>query len=189
MFSIKDKLSGLISGFVPSAAAYNLSDDVGFPTRNAASKSTDDVLHGGAGDDRLVGGDGNDRLHGGAGDDRLVGGDGNDRLSGGAGDDVMDGGAGNDLAFGGAGDDLYAFGSGDGSDQFSGGSGWTDTISLEGTPSNSSPFKGWSLQLDDDSHIEMSGNGMLDLSEDAAGVITFDDGSELIFTGVDQIEW
>ncbi len=102
----------------------------------------------------------------------------------------MDGGSGNDIAIGGAGDDLYIFGAGDGSDQFSGGSGWTDTISLEGgTPSNSSPFKGWSLQLDDDSHIEASGAGVLDLSEDASGVIQFDDGSELIFTGVDQIEW
>lgn len=51
------------------------------------------------GDDRLIGGIGNDRLNGGNGDDELIGGDGNDRLDGGAGADFMRGGLGNDTYF------------------------------------------------------------------------------------------
>jgi Ca2+-binding RTX toxin-like protein len=75
------------------------------------------ILVGGAGNDLLFGGDGNDSisggagadlLYGGAGDDTLNGGTGRDRLSGGSGDDVLitvdgeldyvNGGAGHDRA-------------------------------------------------------------------------------------------
>ena len=47
-------------------------------------------------DDILRGGAGNDRLYGVDGDDQLYGGPGNDRLSAGEGDDLIDGGNGND---------------------------------------------------------------------------------------------
>ncbi|TIM81185.1 calcium-binding protein, partial [Mesorhizobium sp.] len=57
------------------------------------------TLVGGAGNDTLNGGIGNDILVGGAGDDALTGGAGNDRLDGGAGDDALTGGAGNDLYY------------------------------------------------------------------------------------------
>lgn len=75
-----------------------------------------EVVHGTAGDDRLVAGaadavlrgdDGNDRLTGGAGADRLAGGAGDDVLTGGAGNDTLDGGTGADRLAGGAGNDLY----------------------------------------------------------------------------------
>ena len=60
---------------------------------------------GGAGDDTLRGGPGNDTLRGNAGDDVLHGGPGNDTLRGNAGDDVLHGGAGADRLFAGAGAD------------------------------------------------------------------------------------
>jgi uncharacterized delta-60 repeat protein len=65
-----------------------------------------DVLTGGAGDDRLFGEEGDDSLNGGKGNNLLVGADGNDKLTGGTGRDVLFGGAGLDKLSGGAGDDL-----------------------------------------------------------------------------------
>jgi hypothetical protein len=53
-------------------------------------------VRGGAGDDRLAGGDGTASLDGGHGDDQLTGGAGNDGLGGGAGSDVIRGGGGRD---------------------------------------------------------------------------------------------
>jgi hypothetical protein len=53
------------------------------------------TVNGGAGDDVLVGGPGNDTLAGGAGDDVPIGGGGQDQLDGGTGDNVIiPGGAG-----------------------------------------------------------------------------------------------
>ncbi len=48
-----------------------------------------DTLIGGAGNDLLIGGDGNDTLIGGAGNDFLIGGKGADRLVGSAGNDIL----------------------------------------------------------------------------------------------------
>lgn len=63
-----------------------------------------DRLVGGGGDDKLVGGPGIDYLVGRAGDDSLFGGPGADRLFGGPGDDHLLGDSGNDTLFGGAGE-------------------------------------------------------------------------------------
>jgi hypothetical protein len=77
---------------------------------------TDDVLNGGAENDRLYGRNGNDTLNGlggidhldgGANDDTLHGGNGNDTLVGGGGNDFLDGGTGNDAMSGGRGYDLF----------------------------------------------------------------------------------
>jgi hypothetical protein len=54
------------------------------------------AVHGGAGDDELVGGQAGVRLYGGPGDDRLVGGANSDQLDGGGGRDELHGGAGDD---------------------------------------------------------------------------------------------
>jgi hypothetical protein len=54
-------------------------------------------LDGGAGDDRVTGGELGDDLRGGAGDDRLDGGAGNDQITGDAGRDTLIGGLGDDL--------------------------------------------------------------------------------------------
>ncbi len=47
------------------------------------------IVNGGAGDDVIIGGDGNDTITGGDGDDVLIGGPGNDLLDGGAGDNIL----------------------------------------------------------------------------------------------------
>lgn len=80
-----------------------------------------DNLDGGAGNDIIYAGGGDDLVHGNVGDDILYGQDGNDKLYGDAGNDVAYGGAGNDLLEGGEGDDrLYGE---DGNDTLHGGPG------------------------------------------------------------------
>jgi Ca2+-binding RTX toxin-like protein len=91
------------------------------------------VLYGGAGDDRLIGGDGvgylygqdgadlitggsmTDYLYGGAGTDSLAGGAGGDRLYGGIDADRLQGGSSADLLYGGAGIDTYLLDAAEGS--------------------------------------------------------------------------
>jgi Ca2+-binding RTX toxin-like protein len=72
-------------------------------------------LHGGAGNDVLIGGGGSDQifgeqgidsLHGGRGNDVILGGNGNDALFGGLGRDVLIGGNGRDRLFGQQDDDV-----------------------------------------------------------------------------------
>ena len=106
-----------------------------------------DTLFGGAGDDFLNGGNGNDRLHGEAGLDTVFGWRGDDLLDGGAGDDFLYGDSfgllaaefdGHDTLLGGSGDDgLWGEGGndriegGDGDDNLDGGAG--DDV-LDGGP-------------------------------------------------------
>jgi len=78
-------------------------------------------LDGGAGEDKIAGGDGWDKLDGGNGDDILTGGKGRDALWGGAGDDQIHGGSDHDKLYDGAGNDLL-----------SGGSGWDQLYSALG---------------------------------------------------------
>src|SRR5205823_2301903 len=65
-------------------------------------------MDGGAGNDRLYGGDGNDTLSGGAGNDDVRGHAGADVLDGGDGNDTVNGYSGADILHGGAGDDSLA---------------------------------------------------------------------------------
>jgi len=157
-----------------------------------------DFLDGGSGDDELKGGKGDDTLLGGAGEDKLEGEDGNDILYGGADDDEIKGGKGNDTLRGGTGDDLlegedgndiFLFGTGDGSDEVKGGgNGWTDIIRLENEDGTSLSSDDWTLSLDSGS-IQSSDDDEMVLSEDASGVITLTDGSEISFEGIERIEW
>jgi Ca2+-binding RTX toxin-like protein len=71
-----------------------------------------DLMVGGGGDDHLNGGSGNDAIYGRGGNDDLNGGSGNDWMSGGNGNDVLRGGSGNDWQFGGNGNDVLVGGSG-----------------------------------------------------------------------------
>ncbi|MDK2127224.1 calcium-binding protein, partial [Parachitinimonas caeni] len=81
----------------------------------------------GAGNDRLIGGNGNDSLNGGAADDRLEGGNGADTLRG---------GAGNDQLIGGRGDDTYVIAAGEGQDVIDNSGGGNDVILFEGIASS-----------------------------------------------------
>lgn len=70
-------------------------------------------------------------LHGGAGDDTIIGSQGADTIFGEDGNDVVIGGRGNDSAFLGDGNDTFVWNPGDGSDSVDGGAG-TDTLLFNG---------------------------------------------------------
>ena len=89
-----------------------------------------DVLSSTAGDNILVGGEGNDTLIGGVGNDILRGGAGDDRLEAIAGNNILRGGVGNDSLLGGSGNDRLVGGQGNNSVQ--GGSGNDTLISSSG---------------------------------------------------------
>jgi Ca2+-binding RTX toxin-like protein len=88
-------------------------------------------LFGGAGNDTLTGGSGNDMLFGQADNDTLLGKGGADLLFGGAGNDVLTGGDGDDQMFGEAGNDRMIWNPGDDNDLMEGGDG-TDTAEVNG---------------------------------------------------------
>lgn len=164
----------------------------------------DDILIGGTGEDQLYGGDGDDSLYGGADRDNLYGDAGDDHVEGGAGDDTLEGGDGADTLWGGTGNDqlvgddgsdVFTYGAGDGNDSVQGGAGWTDVIQLDGM---SGPIAvnggavtgaGWTMVLDGGHGIVASGGGVIDLTADAQGVITFDDGGSLTFQEVERITY
>ena len=145
-----DAIINIAMGQTNAALMKGLTGDV------TSIKPNNDVIDGGAGDDRIFtmsgddqasGGDGNDRiwgaagkdalfgdagddeLNGGSGDDALSGGDGNDKLIAGSGNDVLADGAGNDQVIGGAHNDIFIAGEGD--DVYNGGSG-VDVIDFSG---------------------------------------------------------
>ncbi|MGI9489417.1 MAG: DVUA0089 family protein [Geminicoccaceae bacterium] len=134
---------------------------------------------------------------GSTGDDTLAGGAGSDVLHGLSGSDTLNGGAGDDTLLGGDGADLFILLQGQGNDAISGGAGggWTDTIELQdGSGGNAIGTYGsdWTVQLDSGS-VESTGsdaqNSWLDLTDDAAGTITMQDGTEIDFTGIEHIQW
>ena len=142
------------------------------------------------GNDTLSGGAGSDTLHGGGGDDTLSGGEGNDSLFGETGNDTLSGGTGNDLMDGGAGDDTFLVGGNEGHDQIVGGTGggWTDTIDLQGFTGEAREV-GWTLQLDPASSVTSQGADYLEMTNDSSGSITFDDGGQIDFEGIERIAW
>ncbi len=146
---------------------------------NVTGSSYDNSLTGNSGDNILVGGSGDDTLDGGSGNDTLYGGDGSDTLTG---------GAGNDVAHGQVGNDLFLFSEGDGDDTIYGGDagGWTDVVDLSGVDVGSLA-PGW-LTLTSGT-VEETGADHMALSEDAAGMITLNDGSVMTFEGIERVEW
>jgi Ca2+-binding RTX toxin-like protein len=70
-------------------------------------------IHGGQGDDTLIGSVNDDTIYGGAGNDSIGGGAGDDWIAGGAGSNTLRGGAGNDTITAGAGSNLINGGPGD----------------------------------------------------------------------------
>jgi Ca2+-binding RTX toxin-like protein len=104
-------------------------DTISLDESNGALPSAQ--LFGGAGNDTITGGSGNDQLFGGAGNDILNGKGGNDLLFGGDGNDTLIGGAGDDQVFGQGGNDTMIWNPGDGTDLFEGGDG-NDTAVVNG---------------------------------------------------------
>jgi len=88
-------------------------------------------LFGGAGNDTLTGGSGNDMLFGQAGNDTLLGKGGNDLLFGSDGNDTLTGGDGDDQVFGQGGNDRMIWNPGDDTDLNEGGVGG-DTVEVNG---------------------------------------------------------
>src|SRR5215208_4318434 len=88
-------------------------------------------LFGGAGNDTLTGGSGDDLLFGQAGNDTLLGRGGFDFLFGGSENDTLTGGDGDDQVFGESGNDRMIWNPGDDTDLNEGGAG-TDTVEVNG---------------------------------------------------------
>ncbi|MEM6408783.1 MAG: calcium-binding protein, partial [Pseudomonadota bacterium] len=115
----------------------------------------------------------------------------------GAGDDSIIGSSADDLLDGGDGSDVFQIGALEGNDVVLGGlgSGWTDSIQLEGMGSSISingdtiDGDGWTIVLDSGSAIDSQSGNELFLSDDAAGVITFDAGGEVDFAGIETVSW
>jgi hypothetical protein len=146
-----------------------------------------DTIYGGTGNDAIDGGDDGDYLSGGEGNDLLLGGDGSDQLYGGAGNDVILGGEGDDYLSGGEGSDLFIYQDGDGSDTVLGGAGWTDTISLQ--DSDGGEMSGdWTVTITNGSTTQ-SGDGYMNLSDDADGYVSLEGGETISFQDIERIEW
>ena len=173
-----------------------------------------DTLTGGAGDDLFQGGSGDDNMDGGAGTDtvtydgaangvtvNLATGTATDgvgdtdtltsieNLIGSANNDTFTGnGAVNEFT-GGDGDDRFIMGEGGTMDTVHGGmgGGWTDTLQLLNTDA-SAVGGGWTVQLDTGTVASDDGSTMT-LTNDAAGTITLEDGSQIAFDGLEKIEY
>jgi Ca2+-binding RTX toxin-like protein len=104
-------------------------------TANGAPSTTDFSVIGGAGNDAITTGFGDDTINGGAGNDTIIAGGGANVVDGGNGEDVItvtaastvDGGAGRDHITGSSGSDVLSGGAG--GDILSGGAGGNDTLS------------------------------------------------------------
>ena len=70
------------------------------------------IADGGAGNDQITTGAGEDRIDGGEGDDVISSGDGRDDVFGTSGNDSIEGGEGNNVLYGGDGDDQFTAGTG-----------------------------------------------------------------------------
>ena len=172
-----DTYSAGQGGIVKDASDYYVTE-----IRYNEAPGDGDSLYGGSGDDVLFGLGGDDRLFGGDGDDTLYGGDGDDSLSGAAGNDQLHGGQGNDsFLF----DSQVTFGN----DEVFGGSGgdWTDVIQLQ-NEANAPNSGDWTVSITSGSILQSTPDHLV-LSDDAEGIISMTDGSEIIFEGIERIEW
>jgi Ca2+-binding RTX toxin-like protein len=150
-----------------------------------------DTISGGFGDDLLDGGGNNDSIDGGEGYDTLVGGGGRDTLDGGAGNDTLQGDGGRDSLVGGEGDDLLQGGSGfdtliggEGADTLEGGNG-NDVIIASGGDVVSGGEGG--TDTGDELIVDDVASVTFDPLDSENGTVTFNDGSTLTFTGIEQL--
>ena len=124
----------------------------------------------------------NDTLQGDNGDNRLDGGAGNDTLIGNAGNDTLVGGTGNDVMLGGDSDDVFLLINAQlGRDDIQGGAGY-DTIDLTAKTQN------WTVVIDKGSMTQGTDNAF-DLSADSSGFISYEDGSQIAFQGIERLQF
>ncbi len=187
-----DSIMGIAGDDSIQGAGGNDTIKAGSGDDTVSGDSGDDVVDAGAGNDVVDGGIGNDSLDGHAGDDIVTGGLGDDQLEGGAGDDTIDGGFGTDTLIGDNGSDLFLTGEGQGNDIIFGGKGgWTDAIQLtDDAGGNNIGDYGtdWTVSITQGSVDEVNADSLV-LSDDAAGIITLNDGTEITFTDIERIEW
>jgi Ca2+-binding RTX toxin-like protein len=113
----------------------------------------------------------------------------------GSGNDTITGGLGDDNMFGGSGDDTYIVTAGTNVDTINDSAGWTDIITMNGVgpgatvTGNTVDGDGWTMLLDAGSSVTGQAGNTLDLSDDAIGTITFDDGGTIDFNGIDRVTW
>ena len=130
-----------------------------------------------------------------AGDDVIYGGSGNDTVLSGAGDDTIFGGTGSDTLVGGDGNDIFVVTAMQGDDTVNGGSGWIDVLELSGIGGDVTvegqmvDGEGWTLLLENGHSVTAETLNSLELSPDAIGVITFDEGGTIDFTGIEKINF
>ena len=171
---------------------------------NLGNLNSVEEIDGGAGTNKIIGGNADetldfsditltniDKIDAGKGDDTVFGSDGDDYIRGNKGDDELSGGAGDDTLQGDQGHDTFIMMEGGGSDVVTGGNGggWTDAIQLTNSDGSSSPEAGWTLMIEGEEVAVDVADGFLDIGADRQGSITFDDGTEVAFDGIERIEW
>ena len=110
-------------------------------------------------------------------------------FTGNDGNDTFQGLAGADTMYGGVGSDIFTIGHGDGNDIIDGGAGggWTDNINLLNAD-NSAVGSGWTISLTTGSEVADDGSTKT-LSDDAAGTITLEDGTQIAFQNIETIDY
>jgi Ca2+-binding RTX toxin-like protein len=160
----------------------------------AANEGTDTVQAGvtytlGANVENLtLTGTGNINGTGNSLDNALTGNTRTNTLDGGDGNDTIIGGAGNDTMTGGAGDDLFIYLKGHGNDAINGGAGWVDTVQFDQSGGALEFGTDWTLDLTSGSIVSQN-DGELVLTNDADGVISISDGSQMNVTDIERIHW
>ncbi len=116
-----------------------------------------------------------------------------DNLTGDAGDNQIKGGIGNDFLVGSDGNDTFFFSEGHGTDTIDGGSGgsWTDSVYLfdsSGGSNLGTYGTDWTVSLTEGSISSQTSN-QITLTQDADGTITLQDGSQVNFTDIEEINY
>ena len=102
-------------------------------------------------------------------------------------DDTLVSSDADDVLIGGDGDDLFIFDGGSGADTVDGGSGWTDTLDLSAATDNGMVYgDDWTVTLTEGAIVAEDAD-MITLTDDAAGLIEFENGDTLDFQNIDQI--
>ncbi len=104
-------------------------------------------------------------------------------------DDILQSLGGDDTLSGGLGSNRFIVGEGDGYDTIDGGaaSGWTDSITLQNAGS-SAVGSAWTVQLTSGSEQSDDGSTKT-FSNDAAGTITLEDGTQIDFQNIESITY